>query len=97
MLRCGACRPSLDEVGEVQYEMSDEEYAGKEVEDSWVQALLAQLGHHLNILRPLLTPSNYQHLVTQLLEKVSPTPAFQCLRAICLLLYARFHASSTGD
>ena len=50
--------------------MSDEEYAGKEMEDSWVQALLAHLGHYLNVLQPILTPSNYQHLVTQLLEKV---------------------------
>ena len=66
-------RQALDGVGEVQYEMSDEEYAGKEVEDSWVQALLAHLGHYLNVLQPILTPSNYQHLVTQLLEKVQTT------------------------
>lgn len=78
MLRRSICRPALDEVGEVQYEMTDEDYAGKEVEDSWVQSLLAHLGHYLNALQPLLTPSNYQHLVAQLLEKVPP-PCFSDL------------------
>ena len=55
----------------MQYEMSDEEYGSKEGEDSWVQALLAHLGHHLHTLQPLLTPSNFEHLVPQLLEKAS--------------------------
>lgn len=65
------CRPALDEVSQVQYEISDEEYGGKAGEDTWVQALLAHLGHHLNTLQPLLTPSNFEHLITQLLEKVN--------------------------
>lgn len=86
MLGHAVCRPALDEVGEVQYEMSDEDYAGKEVEDTWVQALLAHLGHYLNSLKPLLTPSNYQQLVTQLLDKVDRTST-ACLMHHSLALW----------
>ena len=63
-------RPVLDEVGQVDYELSDAEYAANEVEDTWVQGLLAALGAVLNTLQPLLTPPNYEHLVSLLLEKV---------------------------
>ena len=63
-------RPILDEVGQVGYELSDAEYAANEVEDTWVQALLAALAAYLNTLQPLLTPANYEQLVALLLEKV---------------------------
>ena len=63
-------RPILDEVGQVSYELSDAEYAANEVEDTWVQGLLAGLGAYLNTLQPLLTPANYEQLVSLLLEKV---------------------------
>ncbi len=66
-----ACRPILDEVAQVQYEVSDAEYAANEVEDTWVQSLLGRLGAYLNTLQPLLTPANYEQLVSFLLEKVS--------------------------
>ena len=64
-------RPILDEVGQVSYELSDAEYAANEVEDTWVQGLLAGLGAYLNTLQPLLTPANYEQLVSLLLEKVT--------------------------
>ncbi|DBB16575.1 TPA: Golgi transport complex subunit 4 [Trebouxia sp. C0006] len=63
-------RPILDEVAQVQYELSDAEYAANEVEDTWVQSLLGRLGAYLNTLQPLLTPANYEQLVSLLLEKV---------------------------
>ena len=66
----GFDRPILDEVRQVDYELSDAEYAANEVEDTWVQGLLAGLGAYLNTLQPLLTPANYEQLVTLLLEKV---------------------------
>ncbi len=65
------CRPILDEVAQVQYELSDAEYAANEVEDTWVQSLLGRLGAYLNTLQPLLTPANYEQLVSLLLEKVT--------------------------
>ena len=57
-------------MGQVGYELSDAEYAANEVEDTWVQALLAGLAAYLNTLQPLLTPANYEQLVSLLLEKV---------------------------
>lgn len=57
-------------MGQVDYELSDGEYAANEVEDTWVQALLAALAAYLNTLQPLLTPANYEQLVSLLLEKV---------------------------
>ena len=66
----GVGRPILDEAGHVNYELSDAEYAANEVEDTWVQGLLAGLGAYLNTLQPLLTPANYEQLVSLSLEKV---------------------------
>ena len=63
-------RPILDEVGQQTYELSDAEYAANEVEDTWVQGLLGGLGAYLTTLQPLLTPANFQQLVSLLLEKV---------------------------
>lgn len=57
-------------MAQVQYELSDVEYAANEVEDTWVQSLLGRLGAYLNTLQPLLTPANYEQLVSLLLEKV---------------------------
>ena len=64
------CRPILDEVAVVAYELSDAEYGANEVEDTWVQSLLGRLGAYLSTLQPLLTPANYDQLVSLLLEKV---------------------------
>ncbi|KAK9907313.1 hypothetical protein WJX75_001280 [Coccomyxa subellipsoidea] len=63
-------RPMLDEAGSASYELSEEEYARNEVEDTWVQALLAMLCAILQWLQPFLTPNNYDALVASLLEKV---------------------------
>ena len=60
----------LDEAGSASYELSEEEYARNEVEDTWVQALLAMLCAILQWLQPFLTPNNYDALVASLLEKV---------------------------
>lgn len=59
----------LDEAAGTSYEVSEEEYARNEVEDTWVQALLAMLCAILQWLQPLLTPTNYDALVASLLEK----------------------------
>lgn len=58
----------------MQYELNDAEYAANEVEDTWVQSLLGRLGAYLNTLQPLLTPANFEQLVSSLLEKVG----YQC-------------------
>jgi len=89
----------LDEVAQVQYELSDVEYAANEVEDTWVQSLLGRLGAYLNTLQPLLTPANYEQLVSLLLEKVRqavcemqgciacPTDACSCKAASFILFF----------
>ncbi len=59
----------LDEAAGASYELSEEEYARNEVEDTWVQALLAMLCAILQWLQPFLTPDNYDALVASLLEK----------------------------
>lgn len=69
----------------MNYELSDAEYAANEVEDTWVQGLLAGLGAYLNTLQPLLTPANFEQLVSLLLEKVK----------ICQLTSAQFSHTGT--
>lgn len=80
-------RPMLDEAASASYELSEEEYARNEVEDTWVQALLAMLCAILQWLQPLLTPTNYDALVASLLEKAR-RPAHQnyytCLFSLLL-------------
>lgn len=67
----------------MNYELSDAEYAANEMEDTWVQGLLAGLGAYLNTLQPLLTPANFEQLVSLLLEKVK-VPIRQMLNAVTL-------------
>ena len=71
----------------MQYELSDAEYAANEVEDTWVQSLLGRLGAYLNTLQPLLTPANYEQLVSLLLEKVRQ-PVYNMQRCIAGSTYA---------
>lgn len=74
----------LDEAGSASYELSEEEYARNEVEDTWVQALLAMLCAILQWLQPFLTPNNYDALVASLLEKVRllSWPLCHCWRSV---------------
>ena len=64
------CRPVLDEVSSASYELTEAEYAANEVEDTWVQTLVAALAAYLGWLQPLLTPANYEQFTGLLLEKV---------------------------
>ncbi|KAK9830013.1 hypothetical protein WJX72_009198 [[Myrmecia] bisecta] len=63
-------RPVLDAVASVSYELSEDEYGANEVEEGWVQQLLASLVTLLQWLQPLLTPTNFDALVAAVLEKV---------------------------
>lgn len=54
------------------YELSEAEYAAREVEDAWVHELLSALIGCLRWLQPIFTPENYDSLVATVLEKVSP-------------------------
>jgi len=71
MLTDFCCRANLDEAANASYELTDAEYASNEVEDTWVDHLLAILVAMLQWLQPLLTPSNYDTLVASLLQKVT--------------------------
>lgn len=73
-------RPMLDEAGSASYELSEEEYARNEVEDTWTAALLGMLCAILQWLQPLLTPTNYDALVASLLEKAC---ILQSVPSIC--------------
>ncbi|EIE27386.1 COG4-domain-containing protein [Coccomyxa subellipsoidea C-169] len=73
-------RAMLDEAAGASYELSEEEYARNEVEDTWVQALLAMLCAILQWLQPFLTPNNYDALKSdcalpfgQVVERVEAT------------------------
>ena len=65
------CRPVLDEVSSVSYELSDAQFEARTGEDTWVNTLLTLLAMYLHWLQPLLTKSNFEHVVGLLLEKVS--------------------------
>ena len=72
MTECRERRPILDEAAGASYELSEAEYADNEAGDTWVQRLLAALVATLQWLQPLLTPNNYDTLVTSVLERVRP-------------------------
>lgn len=61
-------RPIMDAVP--SYELSEAEYAAREVEDAWVHELLSALIGCLRWLQPIFTPENYDSLVATVLEKV---------------------------
>eukprot|EP00891_Asterochloris_glomerata_P008941 jgi/Astpho2/8941/Aster-02621 len=63
-------RPVLDEVSSVSYELSDAQFEARAVEDTWVNTLLTLLALYLHWLQPLLTKSNFEHVVGLLLEKI---------------------------
>ena len=68
-------RPILDEAASASYELSEAEYADNEAGNTWVQRLLGSLVAVLQWLQPLLTPNNYDTLVSSILEKASPARA----------------------
>lgn len=55
----------------MSYELSDAQFEARAVEDTWVNTLLTLLALYLHWLQPLLTKSNFEHVVGLLLEKVS--------------------------
>ena len=55
----------------MSYELSDAQFEARAVEDTWVNTLLTLLAMYLHWLQPLLTKSNFEHVVGLLLEKVS--------------------------
>mmetsp|Transcript_65552 Transcript_65552/g.207305 ORF Transcript_65552/g.207305 Transcript_65552/m.207305 type:complete len:758 (-) Transcript_65552:47-2320(-) len=61
-------RPLLDGVVGVGYELSEEMYSEYEVNDPWVQALLATMEANLSWMQPLLSQSNYDTLVHHVLD-----------------------------
>ena len=65
-------RPILDEAASASYELSEAEYADNEAGNTWVQRLLGSLVAILQWLQPLLTPNNYDTLVSSILEKAGP-------------------------
>ncbi len=77
-------RPILDEAASASYELSEAEYADNEAGNTWVQRLLGSLVAVLQWLQPLLTPNNYDTLVSSILEKAGPatcsvaTPGLMC-------------------
>ncbi|KAL6980617.1 hypothetical protein U1Q18_022257 [Sarracenia purpurea var. burkii] len=65
-------RPVLDTVATISYELSEAEYADKEVSDPWVQRLLHSVESNVAWLQPLMTANNYDsfvHLVIEFIVK----------------------------
>ena len=76
---CTARRSPLDEVAAVSYTLSEAAYAANEAGDGWVARVLGALGSGLESLQPLLTPNNYDLLVSLLLEDVASRAALHPL------------------
>lgn len=83
-----------DEVASMSYEMSEVEYAACELEDTWVQRLLASLALLLTFLQPFFTPSNWDNLVSILLDKAC-SPVSVCCQpfSYCLPCATSFAAA----
>ncbi|XP_058225691.1 conserved oligomeric Golgi complex subunit 4-like isoform X2 [Rhododendron vialii] len=68
----GRIRPVLDSVATISYELSEAEYADKEVNDPWVQRLIHSADSNVAWLQPLMTANNYDsfvHLVIDFIVK----------------------------
>jgi conserved oligomeric Golgi complex subunit 4 len=59
----------MDEVSAVNFELTEAQYAANEVGESWVQRFLAALMAALAFLSLLLTPSLYDAVVSNILDK----------------------------
>jgi len=78
-------KPTLDAFQQASYELSEQEYAANELEDSWAQALV-QIVETIVVqgLEPLLTAANYDVLVQQVVDAV-------VMRLEALVLQKRFN------
>jgi hypothetical protein len=62
-------RPTLDALGPISYEASD--LSGEDSSEAWVQGLAAALDAAMSRLQQLLTPKNYDALVSLVLTGVA--------------------------
>lgn len=62
-------RPTLDALGSISYEASD--LSGEDSSEAWVQGLAAALDAAVSRLQQLLTPKNYDALVSLVLTDVA--------------------------
>jgi hypothetical protein len=76
-------RPTLDALGSISYEASD--LSGEDSSEAWVQGLAAALDAAVSRLQQLLTPKNYDALVSLVLTDVAkrahlctPPPRIVC-------------------
>ena len=69
----------MDEAASVSYELTEAAYAANELEETWVQRLLAVLMACFAFVQPLLAGSLFEALVDNVLDKVrflcGPDPA----------------------
>mmetsp|Transcript_11124 Transcript_11124/g.40774 ORF Transcript_11124/g.40774 Transcript_11124/m.40774 type:complete len:733 (+) Transcript_11124:60-2258(+) len=77
-------RPSLESIGSINYDMSEEEYAQVEVNDPWVQPLMYTVEHMLDGLPNLMTPNLYDSLVHLVVD-------FVVSRAEALVMHKKFN------
>jgi hypothetical protein len=69
LFRCAVHRPTLDALGSISYEASD--LSGEDSSEAWVQGLAAALDAAVSRLQQLLTPKNYDALVSLVLTDVA--------------------------
>lgn len=83
------CRPVLDEVAGVSYELSEAQYAANEREDTWVQRLLGTLVRLAMWLQPLTTGQVFDAILGLIIDRVGalscPWPSSSCCGAVYLL------------
>ncbi len=65
-----ACRPVLDEVAGVSYELTEAQYAANEREDTWVQRLLGLLVRFAMWLQPLTTGQVFSTILALVIDRV---------------------------
>ena len=60
----------MDEAASVSYELTEAAYAANELEETWVQRMLAVLMACVAFVQPLLAPTLFEALVDNVLDKV---------------------------
>ena len=60
----------MDEAASVSYELTEAAYAANELEETWVQRMLAVLMACFAFVQPLLAGSLFEALVDNVLDKV---------------------------
>ncbi|CAD7704433.1 unnamed protein product [Ostreobium quekettii] len=64
-------KPTLDEAAGVSYDLSEVEYDANELQETWVQRLLAELESALTQLQPKLTADNHGNLLNPVLDRLA--------------------------